>query len=139
MRLSWIGCVATIAMLSTMPAVAQDRTVPGSHAWSYATTDPGGAEVTLVNRGQMLAIACDTIAKPGADVRVVMSLEAVEGETPTGYQAVLITEQTVGGSAVRIRVPDVTDLVNHTVTLRVYVTDQSGTTASCNAGHIRIV
>ena len=39
---------------------------------------------------------------------------------------------------VRIRVPDMPDLVNHTVTLKVYVTDSKGTTA-CNAGHLRIV
>jgi len=61
-----------------------------------------------------------------------------EGETPTGYQKVLLTDETIGGNAVHVRVPDMPDLVNHTVTLKIYVTSAKGTTA-CNAGHLRIV
>jgi hypothetical protein len=97
-----------------------------------------GAEVVLVDRGEDLAIQCDGIKTPGAEVRVVMSLDPIVGETPTGFDAVLLTnEEVVGSKTVRVRVPDIADLVNHTVTLRVYVTAPSGTTA-CNAGHMRI-
>jgi hypothetical protein len=68
----------------------------------------------------------------------VMSFDSVKGEEPTGYEAVLLTGEMVQGNAVRFRIPDMADLVNHTVTLKVYVTSAQGTTA-CNAGHLRIV
>ena len=44
----------------------------------------------------------------------------------------------LGLGAARCTVPDMPDLVNHTVTLKIYVTSAKGTTA-CNAGHLRIV
>ena len=137
MRLVAIGCTMTAALLCAAPARANELQFHGRYV-SYATTDLGGSDVTPVNRGQSLAIACDNIGAPGADVRVVMSLDSVKGENPTGYEAVLLTGQTVQGNAVRVHVPDVPDLVNHTVTLKVYVTGPKGTTA-CNAGHLRIV
>jgi len=68
----------------------------------------------------------------------VMALDPVQGETPTGYEKVLLTDETIGGNAVHVRVPDMPDLVNHTVTLKIYVTSAKGTTA-CDAGHLRIV
>ena len=137
MRLVSIGCILTAVLLSAGPVGANELQMWG-HFSSYATTDLGGADVTPVNPGQSLAIACESIGAPGADVRVVMSLDGVKGEVPTGYEAVLLTGEMVEGNAVRIRVPDMPDLVNHTVTLKVYVTDSKGTTA-CNAGHLRIV
>jgi hypothetical protein len=137
MRLFSIGCVLTVVMVSALPAAASERQA-GGHLSSYATTDLGGSEVTPVKRGEALAIGCESIGLPGADVRVVMSFDSVKGEEPTGYQAVLLTGEMVQGKAVRVHVPDMPDLVNHTVTLKVYVTDAKGTTA-CNAGHLRIV
>lgn len=136
MRLITIGCVMTAILLAAGPAGADSSHRPG--LFSYATTDLGGTEVTPVNRGQSLAIACENIGAPDADIRVVMAIDPVKGEEPTGYEAVLLTSQTVQGNAVRVQVPDVPDLLNHTVTLRVYITDAKGTT-SCNAGHLRIV
>ena len=44
-------------------------------------------------------------------------------------RAVLLTDENVGGNSVHVRVPDIPDLVNHTVTLRVYVIGANGTTA----------
>ncbi len=137
MRLVSIGCVLTAVLLSAGPAGANELHAQG-HLSSYATTDLGGSDVTPVNRGQALAIACESIGAPGADVRVVMSFDSVKGEEPTGYEAVLLTGEMVQGNAVRFRIPDMADLVNHTVTLKVYVTSAQGTTA-CNAGHLRIV
>ena len=136
MKLVSVCCTATALLLSAMPTAASEIHTSGNS--TYAMADLGGAEVTAVNRGQSLAIACGNIGAPNADVRVVMALDPVQGEEPTGYEAVLLTGQTVEGHAVRVRVPDVPDLRNHTVTLRVYITDGNGTT-SCNAGHLRIV
>jgi len=136
MKLVSVGGVLTAVLLAVGPSAAHEVQPTGKY--TYATSDLAGADVTPVNRGQSLAIACENIGAPGADVRVVMALDAVQGEEPIGYEAVLLTGQTVEGHAVRVRVPDVPDLLNHTVTLRVYITDAKGTT-SCNAGHLRIV
>ena len=138
MKLVSIGRVMTAVLLFAAPASASQLQMHG-HCSSYAIPDLGGSDApTPVNRGQSLAIACEHIGAPDADVRVVMSLDPVKGEEPTGYEAVLLTGEMVQGNAVRVHVPDMPDLVNHTVTLKVYVTNAKGTTA-CDAGHLRIV
>jgi hypothetical protein len=137
MRRIAIGCAGAALLLCAGPAGANELQFHG-HYSSYATGELGGTDVTPVNRGQSLAIACESIGAPGTDVRVVMSIDSVKGEAPTGYEAVLLTGESVQGKAVRVHVPDMPDLVNHTVTLKVYVTGAQGTTA-CNAGHLRIV
>jgi hypothetical protein len=139
MRLVWFACALTAAALFAAPAAANEVHLPRANALTYVAVDAPGSNVTVVNRGQTLAIMCPNAGAPGSDVRVVMALDAVRGEAPTGYQAVLATDQTVQGNGVRVRVPDVPDLANHTVTVKVYVTDAKGATASCNAGHVRIV
>jgi hypothetical protein len=135
MRLVTFGCTLAVAILTSLPATASDQSMA---ATAYAPDQLGGSEITPVDRGQDLAIECGCIASPGADISVVMALDPVQGETPTGYQKVLLTDETIGGNAVHVRVPDMPDLVNHTVTLKIYVTSAKGTTA-CNAGHLRIV
>lgn len=137
MRLLSVGCAFTAVLLTIGPVGACEMRFQG-HLSSYATADLGGSDVTPVSRGQPLAIACESIGVPGADVRVVMSLDSVKGEDPPGYDAVLLTGLMIQGNAVRVHVPNMPDLLNHTVTLRVYVTSARGTTA-CNAGHLRIV
>ena len=136
MRLMTFGCTLAVAILASMPAIASDE--HGGGVSTYAPSQLGGAEVTPVDLGQDLAIECGCIDLPGADVSVVMALDPVQGEEPTGYAKVLLTDETVGGKAIHVRVPDMPDLINHTVTLRVYVTSAKGTTA-CDAGHLRIV
>ena len=125
-------------MLASLPATACDDQAMASATVAYAPTLNGGPEVVPVDRGQDLAIQCEGIGTPGVEVNVVMRLDPVLGETPTGFDAVLLTEESIGGQSVHVRVPNIADLVNHTVTLRVYVTGARGTTA-CNAGHLRIV
>jgi hypothetical protein len=136
MRLMTFGCMLAVAILTSMPVAACDEHAMGVS--TYAPSQLGGAEVTPVDRGQDLAIECGCVDVPGADVSVVMALDSVEGETPTGYRKVLLTDETIGGNAVHVRVPDIPDLVNHTVTLKIYVTSAKGTT-TFNAGHLLIV
>jgi len=136
MRLMTFGSTLAAAMLMSLPVTAFDNHVSGDA--TYAPSQLGGSEVTPVDRGQNLAIECGCIDMPGANVSVVMALDTVQGETPTGYEKVLLTDETIGGNAVHVRVPDMPDLVNHTVTLKIYVTSAKGTTA-CDAGHLRIV
>jgi hypothetical protein len=135
MRALWIGFAALLA--SSAPAFANGiATMPGQLR-TYANPDVGGAGVPTVSRGTQFAIACDGIKSNGDDVRVVMSLANPPGDHPTGYSAVLATNQTVARHAVQVQVPDVPDLANHTVNVRVYVTDAKGTHA-CDAGRVRI-
>ncbi len=134
MRLLLAG--VALAALSCTPAMANGITVVPGRILSYATTDLGGAGVPTVNRGDLFAISCANIRARNTDVRVVMSL--ARGETPTGYSAVLATNQTVAPHAVHVQVPDVPDIANHTVTVKVYVTDAKGTRA-CDAGRVHIV
>ncbi len=134
MRAFWIG----IAMLTatSAPALANGIQVVPGHIIPYASTELGGADIPTVNRGALFAIACDNIKAAGADVRVVMALSAAE--QPTGYTAILATNQKVARHAVHVQVPDVPDIGGHTVNVKVYVTDAKGTKA-CDAGRVHIV
>ena len=136
MRALAIGLVALAA--TATPALANGISTQPGQLTSYATTDVGGAPIPTVSRGTEFAIACDGIKSDGADVRVVMSLDAASGDAPTGYSSVLATKQVVARHAVHVQVPDVPDFANHTVDVKVYVTDAKGTHA-CDAGRVRIV
>lgn len=136
MRLRFVGSTLALAILMSVPAEACKD--PASSDSAYAPATLGGAEVVPVDRGEDLAIQCEGIGSPGAQVNVVMKLDPVVGESDTGFKQVLLTDESVGATSVHVRVPDIADLVNHTVTLKVYVVGANGTTA-CNAGHLRIV
>jgi hypothetical protein len=71
-------------------------------------------------------------------VQVVMQIASAVGETATGYNAVLATEQKIAGATVHVRVPDVPGIAQHTVNVKVYVTGSKGT-HSCDGGRVRIV
>jgi hypothetical protein len=131
-----LSAVIAFSALACTPAMANGIDVMPGRIVGYATTDLGGAGVPTVNRGDLFAISCDNIRAAGSDVRVVMSLAT--GEQPTGYSAVLATNQSVARHAVHVQVPDVPDIANHTVNVKVYVTDAKGTKA-CDAGRVHIV
>ena len=135
MRALWIG-IAALAVTSA-PAMAQGIQVVPGHIVPYASTDMGGADIPTINRGDQFAIGCDDIKPVGADVRVVMALSNTPGEVPTGYSAVLATNQQITSHSVKVHVPDLADLANHTVKVTVYVTDAKGTKA-CDAGRVHI-
>jgi len=136
MRVLGIGFAVLLA--TATPAFANGITTITARITNYAPVDPGGDGIPTVSRGAQVAIACDDITSSGTDVRVVMSLDDKAGDVPTGYTAVLATQQHVARHAVQVRVPDVPDLANHTVKVKVYVTDAKGT-RSCDAGRVRIV
>ncbi len=144
MRLSffWVGAFAVIAG-AVSPALAASI-VPGElflrgcRGATYAPLNENGGAVPSVTRGQPLGIACADVNQADADVRVVMQVSNSAGDSPTGYAAVLATDQTVERGMVHIRVPDVPGLAQHTVSIKVFVVDRRGT-HSCNAGRVRIV
>jgi hypothetical protein len=100
---------------------------------------PEDNAVPTVIPGDDLAVACDALAKsnPDSDVRVVLTLAAGLGEDEPGYRKVLATNEQILQGAVRIRIPEVTSLENHTVDVDVYVVDDKGS-HSCNAGKFKI-
>ena len=142
MRLWFVGCFACAAVLvaaMASPAISNELMLPlAGTATGYAPPNEHGGNVPSVARGQALGIACADIRQAGADVQVVMSFATGLGEMRTGYSAVLATEQMLTDGAVHVRVPNLPGLSQHTVNVKVYVTDSKGT-HSCDGGLVRIV
>jgi hypothetical protein len=90
--------------------------------------------------GEDLAISCEAIERVAdpSDVRVVLTIAAMPGDTSPGYKKILAINEKVTGSAVHLKVPNAPDLANHTIDLAVYVAD--GTKSNdCDGGKYRIV
>jgi hypothetical protein len=130
-----VAATMTTAALAS-PPYANELMLPYGGITAYATPDAGGG-IPSAARGQFLGLACANVERATADaVRVVMSLAA--DEPSTGYTGVLATDQTITSGTVHVRVPDLPDLAQHTVRIRIYVTDAKGV-HSCDAGRVRIV
>ncbi|MGA7713351.1 MAG: hypothetical protein WCA81_15720 [Rhizomicrobium sp.] len=119
------------------PAVSNDLMLPtgGKTTTSIPSHDNGGG-TPVVAPGQTLGIACADVDR-GGDVRVILNVTQAPGETASDLGVVLATRQRVTHGAVHIRVPDLPDLSNHTVNVKVFVVGSKGTT-SCDAGRIKI-
>ena len=89
--------------------------------------------------GDHIAIACGPVEQRSkdSDVRVVLTISAIPGDSGPGYKKVLATDSELLKDAVRVRIPDVPDLEDHTVDLNVYVVDDSGS-HRCEAGQMKI-
>ena len=74
---------------------------------------------------------------PANDVRVVLTVSAAPADAPMGYKKVLATDEQLLTGAVRVKIPNVPDLDNHTVDLNIYVVNATGSEA-CNAGQVKI-
>lgn len=110
-----------VASLVGMPSAARGEVVPD------------------VAPGDEIVVACAPIQErdANADVRVVLTISAIPSETPPGYKKVLATEEQLNKYAVRVRVPNVPNLPDHTVNLDVYVVGQN--TSACDGGHLKVV
>jgi hypothetical protein len=135
MRLMWIG-LATAVLTATAAFASAPNC--GTNVQNYATSDLGGADIPVVPRGDKFAVACDSIRASGADVSVVMTVADQPDGNANGLGSVLATEQKIVQHSVNVQVPDLPDLANHTVSVKVYVTDATGTSA-CDAGRVKIV
>jgi len=126
------------AVFAATPAFAQ---TPAPATKGAQVVPPGiGAEVVPdVAPGDEIAIACAPIEhrEANSDVRVVLTIAAMPDEVSPGYKKVLATDEELSKYGVRIRVPDVPDLPNHTVNLNVYVV--GGANGMCDAGHVKVV
>lgn len=130
--------LAGATMFST-PALAQTP-VPSVKSSQIASPGTGAEVVPDVAPGDEIAIACAPIEQRGAtsDVRVVLTISAMPDEIPPGYKKVLATDEQLSKYGVRVRVPDIPDLPNHTVNLNVYVVDRDSN-RSCDGGHLKVV
>ena len=139
MQKSWLViALLSGAALTATPALAQ--TPAPANKTSQIVPPGSGAEIVPdVAPGDEIAIACAPIEHRDAssDVRVVLTISAVPEEVPPGYKKVLATDEQLSKYGVRIRVPDVPDLPNHTVNLNVYVVGASN--GACDAGHVKVV
>ena len=130
-------CLAALVALGVLsPAFASTGTL------STAITPylSGGDEVVpSVTPGDQIAIACDALQNRTAnsDVRVVLTISAIPGETDTDYTKVLATDEQLLKDSVRVRIPTVPELDDHTVDVNVYVVGDSGE-QRCRAGHMKI-
>jgi hypothetical protein len=132
-----VFATAALAAPSAFAQAPVDRTASAR----LATLDSAGHEVVPdVAPGDEIIIACAPIEQRGAtaDVRVVLTISAMPNDVPPGYKKVLATDEQLGKYGVKVRVPDVPDLPDHTVNLNVYVVG-SDSRRDCDAGHVRVV
>lgn len=95
-----------------------------------------GGGLRTVSRGERFAIACGCL-NGERDVRVVLTTSERSDEKPLGFKKLLVTEEQFQKGAIRVRVPDSPDLVNHTFDVKVYVVGPKSVRA-CDAGLVRI-
>jgi hypothetical protein len=132
-----IGVAGLAAVAVAGPAFASG---PSGSVPAAASALPDDVEIVpQVTPGDQIAIACNALSnsKPDSDVRVVLTISAIPGESTPGYKKVLATDEQVAFGAVRVRIPTVPDIAEHTVNLNVYVVNDKGS-QSCDAGHVKI-
>jgi hypothetical protein len=136
----WIGtAVLAGTALLAVPVLAQTPN-PTAKFTQIASPDNNTQPLPDLAPGDDVAIACEAIERVAdpSDVRVVLTIAAVPGDTSPGYKKILALNEKVTGSAVHLKVPNAPDLENHTVNLSVYVVD-TGHSNDCEAGQYRIV
>jgi hypothetical protein len=140
MRTSLVGVAGLAAFSFAGSAFANG--MPPQMPSAVTPFIPNDADVEVVPQvtpGDQIAIACDALtnSKADSDVRVVLTISAMPGETAPGYKKVLATDAQVAYGAVRVRIPTVPEIAEHTVNLDVYVVNAKGS-QSCDAGHVKI-
>ncbi len=139
MRKTGIGLAAIATLALAAPAAAG-----APHSFNRALPPPVSMGddfevVPIVARGDAISIACDALQyrKPTSDVRVVLTIAATPGESATGYRQIMATEEELMRGAVRVHVPNIPDIENHTFNLDVYVINDDSK-HTCDAGHWKI-
>jgi hypothetical protein len=107
-------------------------------AWAFPAsvcdTPAGGGKVQDFKGGTALDIPCPKIEQADG-VQVVMY--PGRDDTSSGVGGVLVTDNTIETGMVHVRVPDIPDLKDHVVQVKVYYFSIDGRHA-CNAGRIRL-
>jgi hypothetical protein len=138
MRIFGLAVLGSALVLAT-PAFASSVGPIAHMNLSSGLNETGAGDIHSVKPGDAVDIACAALeTNPDADVRVVMTLAPISGETKTGYRKLMATNEKVVKNTVRFRVPETDGIENHTVHLKVYVVDAKGS-QSCDAGLMKIV
>jgi hypothetical protein len=126
-----------MAMIAICPAFMAVAQLPSAATLAAPKNEP--KPYPDVTPGDNIMIACDAVEKRAADsdVRVVLTISAVPGETTPGYAKVLATDESLLKDAVRVRIPELPSLEDHTVGLDVYVVGAAND-EHCDAGHMKI-
>jgi hypothetical protein len=96
----------------------------------------GGLPVPSLKRGASLDVICPKIEQIASDaVRVVMY--PGHEDTSSGIAGVLVTERTIARGIVHVRMPDIPDLRDHIVRVKVIYLGADGNHA-CDAGNVRL-
>lgn len=109
-------------------------------AWAFPAAvgdaPAGGGHVQDFKRGTLIDIPCPNIEDANSDgVRVVMY--PGRDDTSSGVAGVLVTDSIIEPGMVHARVPDIPDLKDHVVQVKVIFLDADGRHA-CSAGRIRL-
>jgi hypothetical protein len=132
MRTSWIGCCVLIGALAISGSAFAGST-------DTVGLGPNDEVVPVVAPGDQIGIACDAlqVAQQNSDVRVVLTVSAVPGDSMPSYQKVLATDQQLSKGSLQVKVPNTPDIGNHTYDLTIYVMDKKGS-QTCDAGHVKV-
>jgi hypothetical protein len=96
------------------------------------------AEISDVHVGDTFRIMGDCVQRASSQkVRVVLTLADALGDGTSGYHSVIPTDQEIQGDALRVRVPDMPEVANHTFAVRLFLLGQDGPQI-CTAGAIRV-
>jgi hypothetical protein len=127
----------TVAVLAFVPALAANAQLPPPVDHMAAHSDASAFPDLLP--GENIEIACEAVERRAADsdVRVVLTISALPGESAPGYQKVLATDEQLLKDAVRVRIPQLPTLEDRTVGLDVYVVG-SASAEHCDAGRVKI-
>lgn len=96
----------------------------------------GGGAIPELKRGASLDVSCPKVEQAEADAVLVMMYPGQE-DTSSGVAGVLVTERAIGPGVVHLRVPDIPDLKDHVVWVKVVYPDAAGN-HYCHAGRIRL-
>ncbi|MEI9929812.1 MAG: hypothetical protein WDM89_04420 [Rhizomicrobium sp.] len=143
MRNSWMGAALLAVLCSVQPALAQAPAPASPQSPLTVTVSskplPTGEvlDVPPLSPGDDVTIACDAIERVAdpSDVRVVLTIAAIPGDSSPGYKKILALNEKVTASSVHLKVPNAPDLANHTVDLSVYVVNGPQHT-DCDGGNI---
>jgi hypothetical protein len=135
MRVTAFGLAAALSCAAALasPPYANELMLPAGGAGAKSVD----ASMPHIARGQFIGVPCSNVEHAAADaVRVVIML--AEGEVAEGINGVLATDQTITAGRVHVRMPNFSELAQHTVRVKVFVAGRHGI-RTCDAGKVRIV
>jgi hypothetical protein len=138
MRVAAVIAAALLAgTASASPPFANELRLPLGGVSIVKHDSSPASTVPQVERGSYLGVACANIERVASDtIRVVMYLS--QNEPPAGMKGVLAIDQTITPNTIHVRVPNIAELADHTVFVRVYYLDE-GSRHTCDAGNIHII